>query len=39
MCDMSAKEQLTSVLDFVSENEAERILLYIKQTFSLKQKT
>ena len=36
---MSAKSQLTAVLDFVGENEANQILQYIRDTFLLKPKT
>ncbi|MCL2035867.1 MAG: hypothetical protein FWG83_00570 [Oscillospiraceae bacterium] len=36
---MTAKQQLLSILDFVGENEAMQILLYAKDTFSLKIKT
>ena len=36
---VSAKEQLINMLEFVGENEARRILLYVKETFSLKPKT
>jgi len=36
---MSAKEQLINILDFVSESEANSILTYVKETFSLKLKT
>ena len=36
---MSAKEQLINIMDFIGENEAERILSYVKETFSLKPKT
>jgi hypothetical protein len=36
---MSAKDRLASILDFIGENEASQILLYVKDTFLLKQKT
>ncbi|MDR2861498.1 MAG: hypothetical protein LBV07_02990 [Syntrophobacterales bacterium] len=36
---MSAKEQLLSILDCIGESEAKRILLYVKETYSLKPKT
>jgi len=36
---MTAKDQLISMLDFIGENEANQILLYAKETFSLKPKT
>ena len=36
---MSAKEQLVNILDFIGEEEASRILLYVKETFLLKSKT
>ena len=36
---MSVKEQLINILDFMGEDEATNILLYIKETFLLKPKT
>ena len=36
---MSIKEQLINIIDFMGEDEANRILLYIKDTFLLKPKT
>jgi hypothetical protein len=36
---MSAKEQLQSMLDFIGEAEAMRILIYVKETYSLKPRT
>ena len=36
---MTAKDQLINMLDFIGENEAKQILLYAKETFSLKPKT
>ncbi|MCL2054361.1 MAG: hypothetical protein FWG90_08035 [Oscillospiraceae bacterium] len=36
---MSAKEQLLSMLNFIEENEAERILIYIRRAYALKPKT
>ena len=36
---MSAKEQLINILDFIGEKEANRILIYVKETFLLKPKT
>jgi len=36
---MSAKEQLISILDFIGENEANQILLFVKETYLLKPKT
>jgi hypothetical protein len=36
---MSAKEQLINMLNFIGENEAERILVYIRQAYALKPKT
>ena len=36
---MSAKEQLVNILDFIGEKEANKILLYVKETFLLKSKT
>ena len=36
---MTAKEQLYSMLDFIGEKEAAQILIYSKETFSLKPKT
>ena len=36
---VSAKEQLISILDFIDEKEANRILLYVKEAFLLKPKT
>jgi hypothetical protein len=37
--DMSAKEQLYSILNFIGEEEASQILLYAKESFVLKRKT
>ena len=36
---MSAKEQLYNILDFIGEEEASQILLYVKESFVLKNKT
>jgi hypothetical protein len=36
---VSAKEQLMNILDFIDEKEANRILLFIKESFLLKSKT
>ena len=36
---MSAKKQLTAVLDFIGENEANQILQYVRDAFLLKPKT
>jgi len=36
---MSAKEQLINILDFIGEEEANSILLYVKETFLLKSKS
>ena len=36
---MSAKNQLTAILDFIGENEADQILRYVRNTFLLKPKT
>jgi hypothetical protein len=36
---MTAKQELTCLLDFVSEHEARNILEYLKQGFALKQRT
>jgi len=36
---MNAKNQLTAVLDFVGESEANQILQYVRDTFLLKPKT
>jgi hypothetical protein len=36
---MSAKEQLLNIFDFIGEKEATQILIYAKQSFSLKAKT
>ncbi|MDR0311825.1 MAG: hypothetical protein LBJ21_09580 [Acidobacteriota bacterium] len=36
---MSAKEQLISILDFMGEEEATRMLHYVKEAFLLKSKT
>jgi hypothetical protein len=36
---MTAKEQLLNMLDFIGEQEARLILIYAKETFSLKPKT
>ena len=35
---LSAKEQLANILDFIGENEASRILSFVKETFLLKPK-
>ena len=36
---MNAKSQLTAMLDFIGENEANQILRYVRDTFLLKPKT
>ena len=36
---MSVKEQLISMINFMGENEANRLLLYVKDVFVLKTKT
>jgi len=36
---MSSKEKLVNMLDFIGENEAEQILLYVSSAYSLKPKT
>ncbi|MDR0310701.1 MAG: hypothetical protein LBJ21_03840 [Acidobacteriota bacterium] len=36
---MSAKEQLINILEFMGEDEANRVLLYVKEAFFLKPKT
>jgi hypothetical protein len=36
---VSAKEQLVGMMDYIGESEATRILLFMKEAFSLKPKT
>ena len=36
---MSAKEQLIGMIDFLGENEAKRVVDFVRETFSLKPKT